>query len=200
MDIGRCFNEALDVYKKNLWPLVVGAFLFNVLFVVSFTILAGPLTGGWSLMTINALRRPDRRVELGDMFGAFHRFSTLAGLFYLTILPFMIGLILCVVPGLLLMTIWLFASFLIVDRGEGVFSSLSLSKQLVTRSGFGNYLLLVFIVLAISLAPSAIPYVGFILGWFLMPLAWLVEASAYLQEVDESQPLKAKPPSEESSF
>ena len=185
MDIGRCFNEALDVYKKNLWPLVLGALLFEVLFLCSLTILAGPLIGGWSLMTINALRRKDRRVALGDMFGCFNQFFTLAGLFYLTFIPVLLGTILCIVPGLLLMTIWLFASFLIVDRKEGVFSSLSLSQQLVTRSGFGNYFLLVVIVFAISLAPSAIPYVGFILGWFLMPIAWLLEASAYLQEVDE---------------
>lgn len=192
MDIGRCFNEALEVYKKNLWPLVLGALLFEVLFMLSLTILAGPLIGGWSLMTINALRRPDKRVELGDMFGTFKRFFTLAGLFYLTLLPVLLGTLLCVVPGVLLMTLWLFASFVIVDREEGVFSSLSISQQLVTRSGFGNYVLLVIIVVAISMAPSAIPYVGFILGWFLMPIAWLLEASAYLQEVDEKQPLKPK--------
>jgi uncharacterized membrane protein len=117
-----------------------------------------------------------------------------------TLIPVLLGTILCLVPGLLLMAVWLFASFLVVDRKEGVFSSLSLSQQLVTRSGFGNYLLLVIIVFAISLAPSAIPYVGFILGWFLMPIAWLLEASAYLQEVDEKQPLKPKPKSEKSSF
>ena len=31
MDIGRCFNEALDVYKKNFWTLVLGAALFEIL-------------------------------------------------------------------------------------------------------------------------------------------------------------------------
>ena len=148
-------------------------------------------------MTINALRRPDKQVELGDMFGVFNRFFTLAGVFYLTLLPTLLGAVLCVLPGVLLMTIWLFSFFLIVDRQEGVFSSLSLSHELVTRSGFGNYLLLVIIVSAISIAPSAIPYVGFILGWFLMPIACLIEASAYLQEVDEKQPLKPKATAEE---
>lgn len=200
MDIGRCFNEALDVYKKNLWPLVLGAMLFEVLFLLSLTILAGPLIGGWSLMTINALRRKDRRVELGDMFACFNQFFTLSGLFYLTLIATLLGFIVCIVPSLLLMTIWFFASFLIVDRKEGVFSSLSLSQQLVTNSGFGNYFLLVIIVFAISLAPSAIPYAGFILGWFLMPITWLLEASAYLQEVDEKQPLKPKPSAKEEPF
>ena len=194
MDIGRCFNEAFEVYKKNFWQLVLGALLFEVLALVSLTVLIGPLAGGWSLMTINALRRPDKRIELGDMFGAFDRFFPLAGVFYLTFLPILIGTVLCVVPGMLLMTLWLFAFFLIVDREEGVLSSLSISQELVTRGSFGNYVLLVIIVTAISIAPSTIPYVGFILGWFLMPLAWLLESSAYLQEVDEKQPPTAGQP------
>lgn len=50
MDVGRCFNEAIEVYKKNLVPLVLGAFLFEVLSFLSLTILIGPLAGGWSLM------------------------------------------------------------------------------------------------------------------------------------------------------
>ena len=56
MDIGRCLNEALDVYKKNLVPLVIAALLLEVLSLLSLSILTGPLTGGWCLMTIKALR------------------------------------------------------------------------------------------------------------------------------------------------
>ena len=45
-------------------------------------------------------------------------------------------------------------------------SSLSLSQQLVTRSGFGNYVLLLLVVIVFAVAPTAIPCLGFILGWF----------------------------------
>ena len=161
--------------------------MFQVLAMVSLSVLIGPLAGGWCLLTINALRRPDKRVELGDMFAVFNQFFSLAGLFYLTFIPIFIGTLLCVVPGIILMTLWLFTFFLIVDRKVGVFSSFAISQEIVARS-FGNYVILVIIVTAISLAPSMIPYVGFILGWFLMPIAWLIEASAYLQEVDEKKP------------
>jgi len=188
VDIGRCFNEAMEVYKKNLAQLVVGAFLFELLSLLSLTILIGPLAGGWALMTINALRRPDKQVDLADMFRAFNRFGSLLCLFYLTIVPILIGSLLCLVPGIYLMTIWVFCFFLIVDREEGVFSSLSTSHEIVNRSGLGNYLLLIVISLGISIAPSAIPYVGFILGWFLAPIAWLIQTSAYLQEVDGKKP------------
>ena len=119
---------------------------------------------------------------------------SLAGLFYLTLIPIILGVLFCVVPGVLLMTIWIFCFFLVVDRGESVFSSLATSTEMVNRSGLGNYVLLIIIVLAISLAPAAIPYVGIIIGWFVTPIAWLIEAAAYVQEVDEKKPpLEAKP-------
>jgi len=61
------------------------------------------------------------------------------------------------------------------------------SKRIVASSGFGNYVFLVIIVLAISVAPGVTRYVGFIIRWCVTPIAWLVEAAAYVQEVDEKK-------------
>ncbi len=188
MDIGRCLNESLEVYKRNLAQLVVAAFLFELLSVLSLSILMGPLAGGWSLMTINALRRKDKYVDLADLFRPLSNPWRLMGLFYVTFFPVMLASLLCLVPGLLLMTIWLFAFYLVVDRDEPLWSSLSVSQELVMRSGLGNYVLLVVVVMAISLSPAGIPYLGVIVGWFLLPIALLMESSAYLQEVDEKRP------------
>ena len=49
MDIGRCMNEALDVYKRNLAQLVVAAFLYQLLSILSLSILTGPLAQ-WHLL------------------------------------------------------------------------------------------------------------------------------------------------------
>jgi len=173
---------------------VVAAFIFDLLSLVSLTILMGPLLGGWALMTVNAIRREDKFVDLTDLFRGFRKFFTLFGLLYVGLIPMLLGLALCVVPGVLLMTIWIFCFILVVDRNEGIFSSLGLSKRIVMASGLGNYVLLVIIVTALSMAPSAIPYVGIVIGWFLTPIALLVEAAAYVQEVDEKKPpVPAKP-------
>ncbi|MBM4004951.1 MAG: hypothetical protein FJ295_16960 [Planctomycetes bacterium] len=188
MDIGRCFNEALDVYKRN-WPiLALAAFLYELLTLLSLTLLAGPLTGGICLMTIQAMRREDKRIELGAMFQIFDRFFSLIGLFYLTLVPMIFASLLCIVPGILLSAVWMFPCFLIVDRGEGVFSSLSRSYEATTRSEFRNYFLLALISFALSIAPTAIPYAGVVAAWFLMPIAWLLESAAYLQTFDEKKP------------
>ena len=82
------------------------------------------------------------------------------------------------------MTIWIFCFFLVVDRDHGVFQSLSGSTSIVRQSGLANYLLLMIIVLALALAPSALPFVGIFLGWFLTPIAILLEAAAYVHETD----------------
>ena len=59
------------------------------------------------------------------------------------------------------------------------------SQNIVSRKGLGANLLLVVITTIICVIPSFIPYVGFIIAWFVTPIAWLMIASAYIQEVDE---------------
>ncbi len=78
-----------------------------------------------------------------------------------------------------------FVFYLAVDRDMGVFQSLGASQNIVSRKGLGGNLLVALIVIGISIIPLAIPYAGIIVGWFLMPIAWLIEASAYIQQVDE---------------
>jgi hypothetical protein len=184
MDLGRCFGEALEIYKKNLAVLVVAAFLYDVLGTFTLLILLGPLSGGFSLMMLRAIRSKSQRADLGDLFRTFHRFGTLFGLFWITLFPILLGFVLCLVPGLLLSTIWMFCFYLVVDRDEGVFSSLRISQEMVRRAGFWNCFLLVVIEIALCLGPTAIPYLGIVLAWFVTPIAWLVGASAYVQVVE----------------
>jgi hypothetical protein len=84
LDIGRCFNDAVAAYKKNFLALFLAAIIFDFLAALTLLVLAGPLLGGICLMTLKSLRREDKALELGDLFGAFGRFGTLVGLFFLT--------------------------------------------------------------------------------------------------------------------
>jgi hypothetical protein len=187
-DIGRCFNEAVAVYTKSFLPLFLAAILLEIFSVCSLLILCGPLTGGVCLMTLGAMRREDKSARLGDLFGTFDRFGPLVGLFFLTLFLTLLGFVACLLPGLALMTIWLFPFYLMVDKGLGVFEALGASKDLVMRNGFGMNFLLAVITFAIGLGPSFLPYIGPVLAWFLAPLSWLVVTSAYLQQVAEDRP------------
>lgn len=185
LDVGRCVNDAIDVYKQNWVILAISALVVEILVLFSLTLLAGPLCGGLSLMLLRAFDRDDKTVDLGDLFRCFGQFFTFAGLFYLMLVPLVIGTFLCLVPGLLLATFWLFPYYLIIDHELGVFDSLRASKEIVSRKGFGANFALVLITFALSIAPSTIPYLGVVLAWFVSPLAWLMVTSAYIQQVRE---------------
>jgi len=189
LDIGRCFNDAIAVYKKNFLALFLAAIVFEFLSVLTLLVLAGPLSGGVCLMTLKGLRRQDKGVEFGDLFGAFGKFGTLVGLFFLTFLLSLLGLCLLLLPGLLLMTIWLFPFYLVVDKNLGVFEALKASKDIVMRRGIGRNFLLVLISLAFAIGPLLVPFVGAVIGWLLAPLGWLVVTSAYLQQAGEGPEL-----------
>jgi hypothetical protein len=189
LDIGRCFNEAIAVYKKNVLALLLAAIINEFLSVLTLLVLAGPLLGGICLMTLKGLRREDKGIELGDLFGTFGRFGTLVGLFFMSFLLSLLGLCLFFLPGLLLMTIWLFPFYFVVDRNLGAFEALKASKDVVMRHGLWRNFLVVLISFAFGIGPLLVPYVGPLIGWLLAPLGWLVVTSAYLQQVEEGPDL-----------
>jgi predicted Ser/Thr protein kinase len=185
LDLDRCFREAIAVYKKNLLILVLAAFLFHVLSLFSVFVLCGPLLGGICLMTIRAMRREDKRVDLGDLFGMFGRFWPFVGIFFLTAPAVCLGFVFCLAPGFALAALWLFSFYLMVDADVGVFRGLRASQTIVARKGFGPNLLLFVIAAALELGPKLVPGVGLLIGWFVTPLAWLMVTSAYIQQVHE---------------
>jgi hypothetical protein len=185
LDIGRCVNDALEVYKKNWLILAVAALVFNFLTVFSLLILTGPIYGGICFMLLKAFEREDKKVDFAEMFGCLHKFGPLLGLFFLTFIPMLFALALCVIPGILLGTIWLYPFYLIVDEEKGVFDSLGASKEMVMRKGFGANLVLMIIAVALEVIPAGIPYIGVIIAWFVSPISWLIITAAYLQMLEE---------------
>jgi uncharacterized membrane protein len=181
LDIGRCVEEAWDVFLKNWLILTVAGLLYVVLSSVTLFIIMGPLTAGFSLLALNALQREDRRVEVADLFGMFHRFFGLLGMFFLTLIAVTLGLLLCVGPGLFLMTIWMFPFFIIVDQQAGVFEALGRSQDMTFQIGFWNVFVFMLVEQALYLLPQFIPFVGGIVSFATIPIGILVVAAAYRQ-------------------
>ncbi len=165
--------------------LFLAAIIYTVLSAVTLTILVGPLSGGFVLMMLRAWDREDRRIDFGDLFGAFDRFFPLLGLFYLTFICYLFGIILLIVPGLLLMTFWFFDFLLFIDKRMGVFQALGTSFRIVSRKDFGMVFLLLVIELALMFAPEVVPILGIILSCLVTPLVFGLSLSAYVQLVRE---------------
>lgn len=187
LDLGRCFNDALEVYKRNIPVALLASVLFGLISVCTALILTGVFAGGFSWMMLSAMRREDKKIELGDMFGLFNKFLPLTGLFLLQGALVFLGFTFFVIPGLLLGTMWLFSIFLMVDKDKGIFESLQGSWNIVRLKGLGiNFVLcIIYIILAGGL--NALPYIGAILTFCLLPLAYLLLTSAYMQQVYEDE-------------
>jgi hypothetical protein len=185
LDLGRCLNDALEVYRKNFLTFVLAAILFDVLTICSLLVLAGPLVGGVTLMCLNAMRDPEHKARLGDLFGTFNRFGPFVAYFFLTTIAILLGFTLLIVPGLMLSAVWLLSSNLMVDHHMGVIDALRTSWRIVLARGFWINLAAAFIIFALCVGPMLIPYVGFAAAWFVAPLAWLINTSAYVQQVKE---------------
>jgi uncharacterized membrane protein len=189
VDLTRCLNDAMEVYRKNVLTFVVAVILFDVLMFCSLFVLAGPLVGGMVLMCLTAMRDPEHKARLGDLFGSFHRFGPFVGFFFLTTIPILLGYAILIVPGVILSAMWMFAAYLMVDRQMGVIDALRTSWRIVIARGFWINVAVAAIITALMAGPMLFPYVGAIAAWFLAPLAWLINTSAYIQEVKEGSDL-----------
>src|SRR6266850_671398 len=187
LDIGHCLNEALAVYHKNGIILVLAAVIFHGLSLVSLTALTGPLVGGIYIMAIAALTSPDKKIDINLMFSQFSRFGPLLGLFLLTMIPTLFGFALLVVPGVLLMTLWMYSFPLLIERNMTITQAMTASWRIVLRNGLGWNLLLSANIFALAMVPVLIPYLGFVIGCFLAPITWLMVSSAYIQQVRERE-------------
>ena len=187
LDLGRALNDAVDTYKRNFLVFLLAAVLFDLLSMFSLLILAGPLWGGIVLMSLRCMSEPKSEARLGDMFGAFYRFGPLVGLFFLQLIPILLGYAMLIIPGVLLTALWMFPTYLMVDRNLGVFDSLGTSARIVIRRGFWINVAAAFLIAAIGLGPMLIPYAGWLVSFFVTPLAWLINTSVYIQEVREQQ-------------
>ena len=186
LDIGRCLNESLAVYQKNIFILVLAAVIFHGLSLVSLTVLTGPVWGGIYVMTIAALTSPDKKIDINLMFSQFGRFGPLLGLFLLTVIPTLFGFALLIVPGVLLLTLWMYSFPLLIERNMSITQAMTASWRIVLRNRLAWNLLLSAIIFALALVPTLLPHI-WVIGWFLAPITWLMVSSAYIQQVRQRE-------------
>jgi hypothetical protein len=114
-----------------------------------------------------------------DQFGAFAVAAVVLGV----IIGF--GLLLLVVPGLIFITLWVFALPLIGDRRIGVAEAMSESKQMAARLGymttFVTWLVGAIVVGVIVGLLGVIPVVGVVLGLVAVPFVVAYVISMYFQ-------------------
>ena len=175
---GRVIGEAFETYRENAAPLLGAAVVvLGVAGIVSgllvtgqnvvlnllaslVTLVAQALFTGFVVRLVEDVRDGRRDHTVGDLFSAAAPAVPtliLAAIVYAIVVT--IGLILLIVPGLILITIWaVFAPAIVVER-TGPIESLGRSRQLVRGDGwpvFGTIVIAFIILVVFSVVMVAI--------------------------------------------
>jgi ABC-type multidrug transport system fused ATPase/permease subunit len=233
MPIGAVLGEAWELYKKFLWQFFLTAFaVFVVLDLLSAlaAAAAGDSVGAGLLWGLVALAigvigyfwvqgalvelvrdvrdgRADRSV--GDTFRAVQpRLPALIVAGLLAGLGIAVGLLLLIVPGLFLLTIWSMIIPVIVFEGRSAGESFGRSREIVRGNGWSVFGLIIIVFLLIGVASAIIrlvfaPLPDFLDTWIgsliahslTVPFAAAALATAYFRlTATEAEPAPALEP------
>ncbi len=224
LDIGRVFSAVIELYKNNAAVLLgsaaivfIGAavltgllFLISPILVLVSVVVIFVATFWYQGMVIELVNRVHSGAPLpgiGELFSAVSpRLGRLVGAGILAGLGIAVGLVLFIVPGLYLITIWAVIAPVIVIEGATVGSSFGRSQQLVKGDGwqvFGILVILLLISAIISGILQAIAGTGFLGGLLstfipnilLAPIGALAAAVIYfeLRRIKEASTVGAAP-------
>jgi hypothetical protein len=214
LDIGRVFNAIIDIYRQRLGVLLTVSFAFALVNGILGAVFqdALPFILGYPLRTavnyvivtifaalviqiVVDIREGRGQRTAGDLFSAIT--PALVNLLLLGILYGLgvgFGLLLLIVPGLYLLTIWAVAAPVVLVERQDAIVSLRRSRELVAGNGwqvfgvlFALFLLsFVVAIIIVGLLAVALGLVGaiigaIIVGTFLQPLDALARAVMYFE-------------------
>ncbi|MGI8593203.1 MAG: hypothetical protein ACR2ML_02365 [Solirubrobacteraceae bacterium] len=179
LDIGRVFSAIADLYKVNAAPLVVSAVIIflpvalvaallqsispvAVLLVIPIGIVAQAVYLGGVIELVNRVHSGAAVPGVGDLFRtALPHVGRLVVTGVVAGFGIALGLVLLIVPGLYLTTIWaVFGPAVVIERA-GVTGALGRSQQLVKGDGWQVF----FIVFIIAFVTQIFAFIiGAVLG------------------------------------
>lgn len=179
MNLEKIFKSAINIFSKNSLTVILGFLVMAVVCVVTLGILSPVVGTGYQMMLLKAKR--GKKIEVNDIFCAMNKFWPLWGL------ALWIGLI-CVllamtiigfIPMIFLVTWWMYANILIVDKNLSVSKAMKMSKDIVRKNNIWMHLLLLILVNLISSLGSYVMFIGILITG---PIAAAALVSAYDEE------------------
>jgi len=141
LDPMHCIGRSWDLVMKNFWLLVGASFVINLI-QGTLLILAGVLQGGLILLFLKLIR--GQKGEFGDAFAGF------SDLFFQLFLVGLIaeilvalGLLCCVIPGIILYVLWLFAIPLAADKRLDFWPAMEASRKIIAHHWWPFFLLVI---------------------------------------------------------
>ena len=180
IDVGGVLQKVFDTYGKTFSTLIPAALVVFAPVALLSAIFSGNAAGGllaslvaliasawYSGMVVRTVQDvQDGRVDagIGELFGSVT--SVIVPLIlvgFIVGIAVVIGLVLFIVPGLIILTIWAVASPVVVVETPGVFAALGRSRELVRGNGwqvFGVIVAIFAIILVVSIVIGSIGAIG----------------------------------------
>lgn len=149
-------------YLDDILTLIVASFLVSLLSALTLGILAGPMMAGL-YRAVSRRFREGRPPEIMDVFD-FQHFLRYMLAFYALAILIGLGFMLLILPGLFLLTIWLYVLPLMVERDLSLGEAMRESKAIADRIGLAQQFAITLILALI----------GFALGSLAGPLGSLL--------------------------
>ena len=189
VEIGLWLSQGWEWFAED-WPthIAIGFFALLLLWVGN-VFLVGPVLAGLAIASLRKAR--GGKAELGDFFDGFRYFvwaflaSLLIGFFGL------VGLVLCIVPGLVIFAMYMLTFHFIVDEDKDLWQAMESSRKVAAQDYFG-YTLFLLLLCLLNLLGLMFIGIGMIVS---LPVTSLALTAAYLNALDTiPAPSSSSPP------
>jgi uncharacterized membrane protein len=180
IDFGRWIAEGWRLIRDDLAGYVIASIIICVITVTAVAtlevvglIILGPAQAGFYLMVTNHMRTG--RPLIGDIFHALSKFVPVTLASILLGLLISCGLVLCLVPGLFALGIWMFTYLFIVDKGLDFWEAMEASRMLA-REDYLEFALFALVLIVLNMAGFLALVVGLMVT---IPLSFAAITCAY---------------------
>ena len=149
MNYEKAVNKAVDVYKENWVIFAVSTLVVFALGMLTLGLLFGPLMAGLASMFLKA--KEGKKPVFNDLFRYNSKFIGMAIMGLLIGILVCLGLALLILPGLLLMTLWMYSIYAMAFGDKGIIDSMRSSWNMVIKNSIWQHLV---ILLAIGILNS----------------------------------------------
>lgn len=199
-NVGDMIGTSWNIFKNNVGPLLGANLLMIVILCVASIVpfgsivLTGPLMLGLYKMTRAAVH--GGTVEFGDLFSGFQKFLP-AFLASLLIMIFScIGMLFCIIPGILVSILYM-PTYLFILDGMEFWNAMEASRRMVMNN-FGQWIMLALVLFVLNLVGCLACGIGLLvtapMSYVVVVLAFDLEYQFITVTATELPPSSAEPP------
>jgi uncharacterized membrane protein len=132
---GKWIGEGWEIVKTDIVMFALAALLFAVVGGAVPVILQGAMAVGFNILIIKKMARG--KLDIGDLFKGFNFFAPALVAHILISIFTAIGVILCIIPGLVIGAMYMFTFLFILDKKMEFWPAMQASAEIVKKDYVG---------------------------------------------------------------